>query len=66
MTLVFRRDAGYLVRCSYEEKQGGDVLHQSGFIIDLNKSFQIGKIGMEERGCDFITFGLNVRLKLCW
>ena len=38
---------------------------ESEFIMDVNKSFQIGKIGMREGGCNFITFGLNVRLKLC-
>lgn len=47
-------------------KAGEDVLHQPRFIMDLNKSFQIGKIRMGERGCNFITFGLNVRLKLRW
>lgn len=31
----------------------------------MNKSFQIGKIGTREGDCNFITFGLNVRLKLC-
>jgi len=38
---------------------------ESELIMDVNKSFQIEKIRMREGGCNFITFGLNVRLKLC-
>lgn len=52
------------MRCSCGKRRGLCSV-ESEFIIDVNKSFQIGNVGMREGGCNFVTFGLNVRLKLC-
>lgn len=37
----------------------GVCLAGAEFIMDVNKSFQIGKIGMREGDGNFITFGLK-------
>lgn len=37
----------------------GVWLAETEFIMDVNKSFQIGKIGMREGDGNFITFGLK-------
>lgn len=34
-------------------------LAEAEFIMDVNKSFQIGKTGMREGGGNFVTFGLK-------